>query len=174
MTSIALQAACQGGGTTSAAFRTAMRTFTGIVSLITACTEEGEWRGMAATAVTSISMEPPTCLVCVNRDTSLYPAIIAGRRFCINAMHQDHHGLIWSFTNSEHRDSRFQSGRWLVGRDDVPFLEDAQSNIFCEMFDSISVGTHDVIFGHVVDVKLRLDHDPLLYGHGAYLRQAAR
>jgi flavin reductase len=171
MTSIALQVPCAKGGDTSEAFRTAMRAFTGTVTLITTRTKEGEWRGMAATAVTSISMEPPTCLVCINRDTSLYPAVMASRRFYINAMHQDHHALMSSFTNPEYRDSRFQAGPWRRGHDGIPFLENAQSNIFCEMFDSFTVGTHDVIFGRVVDVKLRPDHDPLLYGHGAYLRQ---
>lgn len=155
-------------------FRAAMRTFTGTVSLVTTCTTEGEWRGMAATAVTSVSMEPPTCLVCVNRDTSLYPAMLASGHFCINAMHRDHHALIWSFTSSQHRSSRFQSGQWRHGRMGIPFLEDAQSNIFCEMFDRHPVGTHDVILGRVVEVKVRPDHDPLLYGDGTYFRQARR
>jgi flavin reductase (DIM6/NTAB) family NADH-FMN oxidoreductase RutF len=151
-----------------------MRGFTGIVSLVTSCTADGEWRGMAATAVTSVSLEPPTCLVCVNRDTTLYAAVLASRRFCINGMHQEHHELMWSFTSSRHRHDRFQSGRWRRGRDGVPFLEDAQSNIFCEVFGSFPVGTHDVILGRVVEVTSRPDHDPLLYGDGAYLRQAAR
>jgi flavin reductase len=171
MTSIALQVPGAEGDDISEAFRAAMRGFTGTVTLITSRNEQGEWRGMAATAVTSISMEPPTCLVCVNRDASLYPAVMASRRFYINAMHQDHHALMSSFTNPKCRNTRFQAGSWHRGHDSIPFLENAQSNIFCEMFDSFAVGTHDVIFGRVIDVKLRPDHNPLLYGHGAYLRQ---
>ncbi|MEP9374264.1 flavin reductase family protein [Mesorhizobium sp. KR1-2] len=155
-------------------FRTAMRKFTGIVSLVTSCTADGEWRGMAATAVTSVSLQPPTCLICVNRDTTLHSAVLASRRFCINAMHQEHHDLMWSFTSSRHRDSRFRSGRWREGRDGMPFLEDAQSNVFCEVVRSLSVGTHDVILGRVVEVMTRPDHDPLLYGDGTYLKQVAR
>lgn len=154
-------------------FRTAMRQFTGIVSLVTSCTAEGEWRGMAATAVTSVSLQPPICLVCVNRDTTLHEAVLASGRFCINAMHQEHHDMMWSFTSSQHRDSRFQSGRWREG-EGVPFLEDAQSNIFCELVRSLSVGTHDVVLGRVVEVMSRPDHDPLLYGDGTYLKQAPR
>jgi flavin reductase len=155
-------------------FRAAMRTFTGTVSLITTCTADGEWRGMAATAVTSVSMQPPTCLVCVNRSSTLYPALLDSGHFCINAMHRDHHALIGSFTNSQHRDSRFQSGQWRRGHTGIPFLEDAQSSIFCEMFDRHAIGSHDVIFGRVVEVKFRPDHDPLLYGDGTYFRQTQR
>ncbi|WP_162918439.1 flavin reductase family protein [Taklimakanibacter deserti] len=153
-------------------FRTAMRTFAGTVSVITTCGPEGEWRGMAATAVTSVSMAPPTCLICVNREATLHPALITSRRFCINAMHHDHHALIGSFASSHLRDSRFLSGQWRVDGAGVPFLEDAQSNIFCEMFDRHPIGTHDVVFGRVVEVKVRPDHDPLLYGDGAYYRLA--
>jgi flavin reductase len=155
-------------------FRAAMRTFTSSVTLVTSRTVEGEWRGLAATAVTSVSMAPPTCLVCVNREASLYSAVIASRLFCINAMHQDHHALMASFTTSENRGARFLSGAWRPGRDGLPFLENAQFNIFCEIFDRFSVGTHDVVVGRVLEVKSRPDRDPLLYGDGAYLRQAAR
>lgn len=153
-------------------FRAAMRTFTGTVSVITTCTAEGEWRGMAATAVTSVSLAPPTCLICVNRETTLYPALVASERFCINVMHRDHHELIASFAHSQLRDSRFQLGEWRCDGAGVPFLEDAQSNIFCELFDRFPVGTHDVILGRVGEVKVRADHDPLLYGGGSYYRQA--
>jgi len=172
MTSSGLQVARAEDDDIRDAFRAAMRAFTGTVTLITTRTEHGEWRGMAATAVTSISMEPPTCLVCVNRETTLYPAVMASRRFCINAMHRDHHALMSSFTKPECRSARFQSGPWRLGHNSIPFLENAQSNIFCEMFDSLAVGTHDVIFGRVINVTLRPDHDPLLYGNGNYLQQA--
>jgi flavin reductase len=171
MTSSGLQVAPVENDDVRDAFRAAMRAFTGSVTLITTRTEHGEWRGMAATAVTSISMEPPTCLVCVNRETTLYPAMMESRQFYINAMHRDHHALMSSFTKPECRSARFQSGPWRLGRNSIPLLENAQSNIFCEMFDSFAVGTHDVIFGRVIDVTLRPDHDPLLYGSGNYLRQ---
>jgi flavin reductase len=172
MTSSDLQVAGAEDDDVRDAFRAAMRAFTGTVTLITTRTEHGEWRGMAATAVTSISMEPPTCLVCVNRETTFYPAVMASRQFYINTMHRDHHALMSSFTKPECRGARFQSGPWRLGRNSIPLLENAQSNIFCEMFDSFAVGTHDVIFGRVIDVTLRPDHDPLLYGNGNYLRQA--
>ncbi len=157
-----------------AAFRAAMRSFTGIVTLVSARTPEGEWRGMAATAVTSVSMDPPSCLVCINRSASLYPAVMATRRFCINAMHQDHHALMPSFTRPEHRDSRFELGPWRAGRDGIPYVDGAQSNIFCVLMDRFTVGTHDVVIGRVTEVKLRPDLDPLLYGNGSYMRQAMR
>jgi len=68
------------------------------------------------------------------------PAVMASRRFCINAMHRDHHALMSSFTKPECRSARFQSGPWRLGHNSIPFLENAQSNIFCEMFDSLAVG----------------------------------
>jgi len=156
----------------AAAFRAAMRSFTGIVTLVTTQTKEGEWRGMAATAVTSVSMEPPIVLVCVNRTASLYPTLMATRLFCINAMHQDHHALMPGFTKPEQRESRFQVGPWVRDRSGIPYLDGAQANIFCAMESCVPMGTHNVIFGRVLEVLTRVDIDPLLYGAGAYWRQS--
>jgi flavin reductase (DIM6/NTAB) family NADH-FMN oxidoreductase RutF len=155
----------------AAAFRSAMRTVTGTVTLVTARAAGGEWRGMAATAFSSVSMEPPTCLVCINRGSSVYPALIETERFCVNVMHQDHHDLMPSFTKPELREERFWTGAWACGDDDLPYLAGAQSNVFCALIDSVSVGTHDVLIGTAFAVSTRPDHDPLLYGNGSYMRQ---
>lgn len=153
------------------AFRTAMRTVTGTVTIVTARSSAGEWRGMAATAFSSVSMEPPTCLVCINRGSSVYPALIETKRFCVNVMHQDHHDLMPSFTKPELREERFWSGAWACGDDGLPYLAGAQSNVFCALIGSVSVGTHDVLIGTALAVLTRPDHDPLLYGNGSYMRQ---
>lgn len=162
------------GQDVEAAFRAAMRLFTGTVTIVTACAPDGTWRGIAATAVTSVAMDPPTLLVCVNRGSSLHPALVATRRFCVNGMHQDHHGLMPGFTKPEHREGRFRTGDWRHGPDGVPVLAGAQFSILCEVAECASVGTHDVVLGRVREVATRADWDPLLYGAGTYLRQAGR
>ncbi len=156
------------------AFRTAMRTVTGTVMLVTARTATDEWRGMAATAFASVAMEPPTCLVCINRASSVHPAIIETGRFCVNVMHQDHHDLIPSFAKPECRDARFRTGPWRVGTDGLPYLETAQSSLFCRLAECVFVGTHDVIIGNVFAVVTRPDFNPLLYGDRTYLKQTTR
>ncbi|MEJ8573578.1 flavin reductase family protein [Microbaculum marinum] len=152
-------------------FRDAMRTVTGTVMLVTARDADGGWRGMAATAFSSVSLDPPACLVCINRGSSVHPALIETGRFCVNVMHLDHHELMPSFTKPEFRAFRFSSGEWECGGEGLPFLVGAQSNVFCTVRQSVPVGTHDVLIGAVFAVRTRADHDPLLYGNGAYLRQ---
>ena len=152
-------------------FRAAMRTVTGTVMLVTTCDSVGGWRGMAATAFSSVSMEPPSCLVCINRGSSVYPALIETGRFCINVVHQDQHDLMPSFTKPGLRAERFRTGEWTSGEYGLPYLADAQSNVFCMLTDSVSVGTHDVLIGAAIAVLTRSGHDPLLYGNGSYLRQ---
>lgn len=157
-----------------AAFRAAMRLFTGTVTIVTTRAPDGEWRGIAATAVTSVSMAPPTLLVCVHRGSSIHPALVATRLFCVNGMHQDHHGLMPGFSKPEHRAARFLAGDWRHGTGGVPVLAGAQFSILCEVAECASVGTHDVVLGRVLEVATRADWDPLLYGDGTYLRQAGR
>ena len=68
-----------------ATFKQAMRHLIGGVSVITA--GSGEVRtGLTATSAISLSLDPPTMLVCVNRDASAWPVIQRERHYCVNIL----------------------------------------------------------------------------------------
>src|SRR6516164_620566 len=64
-------------------FRKAMRTLASAVSIVSTAYDNRRF-GMTATAVCSLSMQPPTILVCVNQLTSLHHPLLSAGRFCIN------------------------------------------------------------------------------------------
>ena len=67
-------------------FRTGMRHFAGHVCLVTTTHPSGERAGLTATAVCSVSAEPPTILICVNRQNSSHAVIRESKIFVVNVL----------------------------------------------------------------------------------------
>jgi flavin reductase (DIM6/NTAB) family NADH-FMN oxidoreductase RutF len=147
-------------------FRAAMRRFTATVSVISSCLD-GERHGMTATAVTSVSLEPPSLLVCVNRKGRLFEMLERSPRFCVNVLHAGQSAVSRTFARP-HSAERFAQGQWDDDAFGVPYLRDAQVAIFCTKALAVPHGSHSVFFGNVAAVRLRDEIAPLLYQDGAY------
>jgi flavin reductase (DIM6/NTAB) family NADH-FMN oxidoreductase RutF len=148
--------------------RQAMRRLATSVVVVTA--REGATRyAMAASAVTSLSMDPPSILICVNRSASIYPILVGGKDFCINVLSGSHEALSVACSGAEKGEGRFSIGEW---RDDpdtnTPFLADAQAGLICSVDGIHHYGTHGIIIGRVRRVHLHGDVYPLIYVDGRY------
>ena len=73
-----------------------MRSLASAVSIVSTAHDDRRF-GMTATAVCSLSMQPPTLLVCVNQSTSLHHPLLSAGRFCINILHADQDELARTF-----------------------------------------------------------------------------
>jgi flavin reductase (DIM6/NTAB) family NADH-FMN oxidoreductase RutF len=112
------------------AFRQAMRRLTSTVCIVTARTGEGPV-GMTMTAVTSVSMEPPSLLICASRRSRLHAALVPDAGFCVNVLRVGHDEVAAAFAGRASHSERFGVGRWATGAGKPPFLEDALANLFC-------------------------------------------
>ena len=149
-------------------FRAAMRRVAATVTLITTADTTGQRHGMVATAVSSVTMEPPTLLICVNRSASLYAPLIERGQFCVNVLMASHHELVACFSGQKVGETRFDTGDWrLDGRTRLPYLHGAQCNLFCSVNGVSTVGTHAVIIAVVNAVQINESVVPLLYADGA-------
>ncbi|MGE0062498.1 MAG: flavin reductase family protein [Xanthobacteraceae bacterium] len=147
-------------------FRAAMRRFTATVSVVSSCLD-GARHGMTATAVTSVSLDPPSLLVCVNRNGRLFEMLERSPRFCVNVLHAGQSAVSRTFAQP-HSAERFAQGEWDDDEFGIPYLRDAQVAIFCAKAQAVPHGSHSVFFGNVEQVRLRDDIAPLLYQDGAY------
>ncbi|WP_419795252.1 flavin reductase family protein [Pseudomonas palleroniana] len=152
-------------------FKQAMRRLTSTISLITT-RHLGQPFGMAATAVQSVTADPATILVCVNRSASISTALEVSGRFAVNMLHLSHVDLVPIFSGQLKGQERFEHGQW-VEQHGVPVLADAQAALVCEVCEVATIGSHDVIFGRVLWVDTRVDISPLLYEDGRFARSAA-
>ena len=151
-----------------AAFRSAMRRLASTVTILTTH-RLGQRSGMTATAVTSLSVEPPALLACVNRSASIHPDLSDGARFCVNILGSMHVGLSTAFGGQADPEVRFDHGVWQHDAFDVPYLADAPANVFCVVAQMIEYGTHSVVIGRVYAALAQPMAAPLLYGDGRYL-----
>jgi flavin reductase (DIM6/NTAB) family NADH-FMN oxidoreductase RutF len=136
------------------AFRASMRLVASSISLVTARDNGGQWHGMAVTSAGSLSMEPPSMMVAVNRTASIYPVILETGHFTLNLMDEAHANLLEPFARSDMRDRRFVPADWIEAGLGGPVLKGALCSHVCRVAETHDFGTHTVFFGTVDDVFL--------------------
>ena len=148
--------------------RQAMRRLAASVVVVSA--REGDVRyAMAASAVTSLSMDPPSLLFCVNRSASIYPILSDGKNFCINVLSGSHEALSIACSGAQKGEGRFTIGDWHEDPDTrTPFLGDAQASLICAIDGIHHYGTHAIVIGKVQRVHLHGEVYPLIYLDGRY------
>jgi flavin reductase len=153
-------------------FKVAMRRLAATVTIISTGSTEHRY-GMTATAVTSLSMDPPSLLVCVNRNASIHEPIRDEGRFCINLLGLTHQSHCSIFSGKEKGEERFRYGAWLT-HDGVPYLADAQANIFCDVDGAMEYGSHTIFIGRVGNCLVRGEAEPLIYVDGHFSDRPVR
>jgi flavin reductase (DIM6/NTAB) family NADH-FMN oxidoreductase RutF len=149
--------------------RTGLRRLAKAVVVVTAWDGRQRW-AMTATAVSELSMDPPSLLVCVNRTASLYEPLSRGATFCINILRSDQQLISQTCSGAAKGEARFAEGQWGVGKCQTPYLQDAQASFFCRFERMLDYGTHAVVIGKVHEVIISGEVDPLVYVDGTYAR----
>lgn len=143
----------------------AMRRLAKSVCIVTV-RHQGQRMAMAATAIDSLSMDPPSLLVCINRTASIFPAFTAKNDFCINILANGQQFLAEHCNGPVKGEARFEKGDWVD--DATPWLPYAQAAVFCRHDGEFFYGTHGVFVGRVSDVRIHGEVDPLVYADGVY------
>jgi flavin reductase len=137
---------------------------------------QGIKHAMTASAVCSVSLQPPLVLVCVGKSTRFYDAIITAENWCLSLLTADQEPLARHFAHS---------GRDLLSQfDDVPhtpsplsgspLIDGALAWLECITYGIHEAGDHTIVVGEVVRASgLPSDDDPtapppLTYYRGAY------
>jgi flavin reductase (DIM6/NTAB) family NADH-FMN oxidoreductase RutF len=147
-------------------FRAAMRRVASTVNVITICVG-GERMGITATAMSSLAMDPPSLLVCINRFSAMHGSMEDVSHFCVNVLHRDQEDIARMFADRRQHALRFLSG-WTEDCVRPPRLIDAQASIVCRRIDHHRFGTHSIFIGVVEDAQVREEVNPLVYVDGRY------
>jgi flavin reductase (DIM6/NTAB) family NADH-FMN oxidoreductase RutF len=128
--------------------------------------------GLTVTALASVSDQPPTLLVCVNRGSPSAQRFISNGVFSVNALGAVDRALadIFAGRTHEHFAEKFTHGVWAAGKTGAPLLQSALATFECRLIDAKDVGTHHVFFGAVEAVAHRPDGASLLYHRRGYAR----
>ena len=151
-------------------FRGAMRHLTGGVSVITAGRGH-DISGMTVTSVTSLSVDPPTLIVSVNREASSWPLLKRHGFFGVNILASDHLDVAERFAGKGGLKGaeRFAGAQWTTRISGVPLLVEALSAIDCAVEETIERHSHVIVIGRVLDIRNSGRNAALAYWQGRYV-----
>jgi flavin reductase (NADH) len=133
----------------AAEFRATMGAFPAAVSVVTALDEQGAPRGLTCSAVCSLSMDPPSMLICVNRRNKSLQAIERSDGFVVNLLRAGKHELSDLFASPS--PDKFDGTDWCPSpASGLPLLaNDALAFVDCALASEILAGSHAVLVGQV-------------------------
>jgi len=153
-----------------AEFRGAMRALAGGVSIITVGRGD-DISGMTVTSVSSLSVDPPTLIVSVNRQSSSWPLLQRYGAFGVNILTAEQLDVAERFSGKDGAKgaARFAGAQWTTGSTGVPLLVGALAAIDCEVEEIIERHSHAIIIGRVLGVRTTEPRTALSYWHGQYV-----
>jgi flavin reductase (DIM6/NTAB) family NADH-FMN oxidoreductase RutF len=147
-----------------ARFRQVLGHFASGVTVVT--TEyEGQPYGMTVSSFTSLSLEPPLILFCVDTKLTTQAALLGAGKFVVNILEQSQEHLSRRFAKRDI--DKFQGVAYHVGALGLPVLDGALAVIECRLHSTAPGGDHLILIGEVVDLQLR-EGLPLLYYRSGY------
>jgi flavin reductase (DIM6/NTAB) family NADH-FMN oxidoreductase RutF len=135
------------------------------VTVITTFRKSGEMHGLTANAFTSVSLEPPLLLICVDKKADSYPCFDEVGVFTVNILAADQEALSRRFAVSG--GNKFEGVAYHPGGNGAPILEGTLGHIECRITARHDGGDHTIYVGEVQEAETR-EHKPLLFFRGGY------
>lgn len=154
-------------------FRSAMgRAATG-VTVVTTDGDAGR-AGVTVSTLCSLSLEPPSVLFCIHRESKTLPLLIGNGVFVANILSGDQQRVADSFAGliPELREDRFRAAEWDRIITGAPALRGALCRFDCRLASVFDFGSHRIVAGEVLGVETHAE-EPLVYSNRAYRRLQA-
>lgn len=135
------------------------------VTVITTASKAGQIFGLTANAFTSVSLVPPLCLVCVDKNAESYPAFQELGSFTVNILADDQEELSRRFAVSG--GDKFTGVAHRLGANGAPILQNVLGYLECKIISAHEGGDHTVYLGEVEQAETR-EGKPLLFYRGGY------
>jgi flavin reductase (DIM6/NTAB) family NADH-FMN oxidoreductase RutF len=148
-------------------FRATMRKFPATVTIVTGHSE-GADHGMTVTAVTSVSMDPPSLVICLNNRTYLHEILLCQPNFAVNVLSHKQRPLSEAFSGKVAPQDRFRPGEWVRHASGVLTLGGAHARVICRRVAAVPYSTHTIFLGQVTDAAVDDETTPLLYEDARY------
>ena len=152
-------------GVDPAQFRQLLGRFATGVTVLTTRDARGRPIGMTASAVASVSLEPPLLLVAVSRTNDMHAALQAAAHFILNVLAADQEAISRRFAADDLE--RFDGIGYRESRHGLPVLDGVLASIECDKHAEVAGGDHTVFFGLVTAGSVT-ERSPLLYYRGGY------
>ncbi len=122
-------------------------------------------RGLAVNAFASISLEPPTVLVCVQRTSSTHDVLFRSPHLAINILSTAQADVVRTFAGKAA--DKFADLEWQPGPHGSPFIADSSAQMEVEIRERLQASTHTIFICRVVDARVS-DAPSMVYSSGQF------
>lgn len=148
-------------------FRRVLSNFAAGVTVVTTCDRTEQPHGLTATAFSSVSLEPPLVLVCIDRKAETFPHFEASGLFAVNFLALEQREISQRF--ARHGGDKFAATPWRRGALGLPLIEGAIGYVECRLRQAYDGGDHMIYVGEIEAADAG-DGAPLLHFRHAYRR----
>ncbi len=155
---------------TAARFQRGIRHLAGGVAVVTSADDDGAWYGVTTISVCALSIESPTLIACVHRQSRIGQQLGRTHRFCVNLLSQEQRSVAEAFAVRGGLDTdRFRPGQWALGTTGCPVLIDAVASFECAVDLIYCYPSHVVVIGSVQQARHAADPaNPLVSVDGQF------
>ncbi|MFJ5487531.1 flavin reductase family protein [Hansschlegelia beijingensis] len=135
------------------------------VAVVTTQSPEGELCGVTINAVTSLSLDPPLFLICLDHKSNTLGALLASGHFGLHFLAREQTEVSRIFASKQA--NKFETVGYTMGAFGSPLLDGVLAAAECTLSEICQGGDHTIIIGEVAKVHVH-GGEPLLYHRGAY------
>lgn len=135
------------------------------VTVVTTIDERGQPRGLAANAYSSVSLEPPLVLICVQKTAGTYAPLFRATHLGINIMSNRQRPVVGTFASKA--PEKFAGLSWHAGPDGSPLIDGSSASIEAEIKERFQAKTHTVFIAKVTHAEIA-ETNPMIYKAGHF------
>ena len=147
-------------------FRRALGHFASGVTVVTSRCEDGLQRGITVSAFSSLSLDPPLILICIDKKASLHDHLKEGRHFAVNILAEDQELVSRRFASKDA--DRFEGLGYREGDTGAALINGVLAAIECRITHEYPGGDHTIVVGEVIATHVS-EGRPLAYFRGGYV-----
>lgn len=146
-------------------FRRALGNFASGVTIVTACSADGQKVGVTANSFNSVSLDPPLILWSLDKRSSAWGVFEKASHFAVNLLSSEQISLSNHFARAQA--DKFAGIEHTPGLGGAPLLSSCAGNFQCVNYQQIDAGDHWIMLGKVEKFE-DLSRSPLAYHQGGY------
>jgi flavin reductase (NADH) len=151
-------------------FREALKKLVYPVAIVSGLDSSKKQSAITVSSLTSISFEPPSVLVCINKESSFAGTIKKNANVNINLLHVSQKDISIKCSLPNLKEERFDDISWSYDENNIPYLKSSQSVLFASIQSYSSFGTHYIVVMEIFRVLNFINNsEPLLYGNQNYI-----
>ncbi len=148
-------------------FKQGLKLWASGVAVVTTKSETFGAQGMTVTAFSSVSVDPPQILVCLNDSADTGDGIRESQSFAVNFLKAGQEAISNQFAGGCSQQERFANIAWKEATTGAPIIDTSLASLDCKVVQQVRAGTHWIIIGEVQAVVCR-PGEPLLYYSATY------